>query len=58
MTLLELRTAINAMLASDPNTQNAPVTVVVGVDTIAVDGISIVDDGSSRVIGIDYVPIP
>ena len=56
MNLLELRAAIDTMIAENPNTQSAPVTLVVGEDTIAVDGISIVDDASSRVVNVDYTP--
>jgi len=57
MNLLELRTAIDTMLKAEPSTGSAVVTVVAGGYTIEVDGVSIVDDESSRVINVDYVPV-
>ncbi len=60
MTLLELRTAINAMLNSDPNTGNAPVVIdVSGEAGIAViDSIAILDTEDARKVECVFTPIP
>jgi hypothetical protein len=59
MKLLELRTAIDAMIAANPNTQSAPVVITIsGADgVVEVTSIAITDDASSRVIDMVFTPL-
>ncbi len=60
MKLLDLRIAIDALIAANPNTQSAPATIEVSGDagTVEITGISIVDTGTaSREVTFEFTPI-
>lgn len=60
MNLLQLKVAIDALIAANPNAAPALATIAISgtAGTVEITGVSIVDDGTaSRVVGFDFTPL-